>query len=401
MQNLSKEELINKILEFKEKLDEKLKYEYEEKIKSISEDENPDSIKSAEITDIIYYNDFSFKTKIQDLAIKIQDIFIVEINDNGKITCEIYSKDISHKIAQIDVEGKITFCDEKLEENTTLSEIIENNLNKEIYEMKELNKEELEELELQRSKETEKDLKEVEQQEQSEEQNELLEDTEKNTEKLEEELHLERGDIRACADIKLTGKDNLFRNKVKESKEYDSVKLVYVASEDAFRFVGLKKGKKPKFLETIEPSQRTTKSGMNINAENGKVEEQNISRVMKFTDSKDYDFSVKIGQYGKIELDMLRKDPVTNKYISTKVETKSERPKEEQRTINEFMDKNKNTRINEELDEFEEIKQDEGKDAKVNLNDISDEAVEKKEEIDRQEDENERTLDENVRKYYY
>lgn len=159
MEDLNNEEFIDKILKFKESLDEKLKYEYKEKLKNISENESTDSIKNAEIENIIYYNNFSFKTKIQDLTLEIQDIYIVEINDNGNIICEIYSKDISHKIAQIDMEDKITFVDEKLEDNTTLSEIIENNSDKEIYEMKELNKEELEQL---KQEKAEKDLEEKE-----------------------------------------------------------------------------------------------------------------------------------------------------------------------------------------------------------------------------------------------
>ena len=41
------------------------------------------------------------------------------------------------------------------------------------------------------------------------------------------------------------------------------------------------------------------------------------------------------------------------------------------------MDKNKNLRINEEIDRFEEKKKEEGKDAKVNLNDISDKSAER------------------------
>ena len=140
---------------------------------------------------------------------------------------------------------------------------------------------------------------------------------------------------------------------------------------------------------------------MNIDDTTGNVENENLQRVMKFTNSKDYYFSVKIGQYGYIELNMLRKDPVTNKYISTKVETTTQRPQEKSKEINELMDKNKNKRINEEIDRFEEEKNEEGKDAKVNLNDISDKTAEKKEELEKKEDEHERTLDENVKKYYY
>lgn len=246
MEDLNNEEFIDKILEFKESLDEKLKYEYEEKLKNISENENPDSIKNTEIENIIYYKKFSLKTKFKDLLLNLQDIYIVEINYNGNIICEMYLKDVNRKIAEIDIEGKITFFDERLEDNTTLSEIIENNSDKEIYEMKELNKEELEQLKQEKAK---KDLEEEKKPEELNEKNEvneeekekdLFEDTEKSTEQLEEDLQLDKGDIRSCTKIKLTGKDNVFRRQVPECKEFDEVLLVYISSQDCFRFVGLK-----------------------------------------------------------------------------------------------------------------------------------------------------------------
>ena len=402
MEELNLEEVDKKVLEFKENLDQKLVEEYREKLENVPEKEQ-EEIKLTEIFSVKYYDQFSLRTKIKDLLITVKDVYIVELVNGDNITYEIYLKDINHKIAQIDIEGNIIFSDEKFENNTTLDEIEENNNNEKKFEY---DKEQLEELEQEKSK---KDLEEEKKQEEQNENNEIyeeeqeqkiFEDTEKSTEQLEEELQLDKGDIRSCTKIKLTGKDNVFKRQVPECKEFDEVLLVYISSQDCFRFVGLKRGKKPKFLESIEPSQGTMKKSMDIDAEDGKVEQQNIHRLMKFTDSKDYDFSVKIGQYGYIELSTLRKDPVTNKYISTKVETTTQRPREKQKEVNELMDKNKNLRINEEIDRFEEKKKEEGKDAKVNLNDILDKSAEKKEELEK-ETENERTLDENVRKYYY
>ena len=399
MQNLNKEEVDKKVAKFKQSLEQRLEQEYKEKLEGISEEKKQEEIYLTEIFSVKYYDVLSLKTKFNNILLHQEDVYIVEFVNGENTTYEIYFKDTNHKIAQIDIEGKIIFEDEKLDNNTTLAEIEENNNEKESLEY---NKEELEELEEQKE---EKNVEEAEQEKNTdiseEREEEIFEDTEKSTELLEEELKLDKGDIRSCTKIKLTGKDNVFRKHVPECREFDEVKLVYISSEDHYRFVGLKHGQPPKFLESIEPSQSTGKRGMNIDDTTGNVENENLQRVMKFTNSKDYDFSVKIGQYGYIELNMLRKDPVTNKYISTKVETTTQRPQEKSKEINELMDKNKNKRINEEIDRFEEEKNEEGKDAKLNLYDISDKTAEKKEEIEKKEDEHERTLDENVKKYYY
>lgn len=410
MEDLNNKELIDKIIEFKETLDEKLKDEYEEKLKNISENEQ-EEIKLTEIFCIKYYKEFDLKTKIKDLILKLQNIYIVELKNGENTTYEIYFKDINHKIAQIDIKGKILFFDEKIDEDTTLVKLEENNNDKNSFNF---SKEDLKEIKQNQDKEqdteTNKEEEENEKLEenQAEEQN-LFEDTEKSTEKLEEELKLDKGDIKSCTKLKLNGKDNLFRNKVKESREFDAVKLVYISSKDSFRFVGLKNGQSPKFLETIEPSKETMKTSIDINRDGSKIEQENIKGLMKYNGSKDYDFSVKIGQYGYIELSVLRKDPVTNKYISTQLETTTQRPTKQK--VKELMDKDKNKRIKEEVQEYEKEKQEKGKDTDININDISDDGRKIKEETKRElkdkgeiqekEDDRERTLDENVKKYYY
>lgn len=426
MEDLNLEEVNQKIFEFKENLEQKLLAEYKEKQENTSENNQQEEIKLTEIFSVHYYDQLSLKTKIKDLLITVRDVYIVELVSGDSTTYEIYLKDINHKIAEVDIEGKITFSDEKLENHTTLNEIQENNSDKNDIKYDKESLEELDQLmeeELKENLEEEKEPKEnqINEEEQEKSKTNLLEDAEKNTEQLEKELKLDKGDIRSCTKIKLTGKDNVFRRQVPECKEFDEVRLVYISSQDTFKFVGLKKGQPPKFLESIEPSKETMKTSMDVDAEDGKVEVQNIHGLMKFTNSKDYDFSVKIGQYGYIELNMLRKDPITNKYISTKVETTTQRPKERQEEINKLMDKDKNLRINEEIDRFEKEKQERGNDTKVNLNDISDESEEKREELEqkidnekssneiseeeakknREEITMERTLDENVKKYYY
>lgn len=410
MEEKEQKELEEKIIKFKQSIEERLQQEYQEKINSISEnEEKQEEIKLTEIINIKYYDEFELKTKIKDLILKLQDIYIIELKNGENTTYEIYSKDINHKIAQIDIKGTISFFDEKIDEDTTLEELEENNSDKNSLNF---NKEDLEEIEKNQEKEQVLEENKEDEEEKTEgfqDEKELFEDTEKSTQILEEELKLDKGDIRSCTKLKLSGRDNLFRNKVKECRQYDAVKLVYISSKDTFRFVGLKRGQPPKFLETIEPSKGTMEKSIDINQDGSRVEKENIKGIMKFNGSKDYDFSVKIGQYGYIELSVLRKDPVTNKYISTQLETTTQRPTKEE--VNKLMDKDKNKRIAEEVQEYEEEKKERGKDAKVDINDISDEGRKVKEEtekrledkgkLEKEDNEQERTLDENVKKYYY
>lgn len=407
MEEKEQKELEEKIMKFKQNIEEKLQQEHQEKIKNTYEnEEKQEEIKLTEIINIKYYDQFELKTKIKDLILKLQDIYIVELKNGENTTYEIYSKDINHKIAQIDIKGKISFFDEKIDEDTTLEELEENNTDKNSFNF---SKEELEEIEKNQEKEEQEKEDEEKTKEHQNKEQELFEDTEKSTQILEEELKLDKGDIRSCTKLKLSGRDNLFRNKVKECRQYDAVKLVYISSQESFRFVGLKRGQPPKFLETIEPSKGTMEKSIDINQDGSRVEKENIKGIMKFNGSKDYDFSVKIGQYGYIELSVLRKDPVTNKYISTQLETTTQRPTKEE--VNKLMDKDKNKRIAEEVQEYEEEKKERGKEAKVDINDISDEGRKVKEEtekrledkgkLEKEDNEQERTLDENVKKYYY
>ncbi len=402
MEEKSIDEINKEIIQFKQDLEEKIKQENNQNQENKPEEN--EELELTEILNITYYEDFDLKTKFKDIPLMLDDIYVVELEKSNSITYEIYKKDTTHKIAQIDIEGKITFIDKAINDNTTIEEIKKLNENKKsiTYTKAELDELEEDKEQISSNKEnTEQELsdKEENNDDKQEETEEISEDPEKSTEQLEEALNLDEGDIRSCVKVKLSGKDNLFFNKVPEARQFDEVRLVYISSMDTFKFVGLKKGQPPKYFETIESSQETMKTTKNIDSDTGKVEEENIYGLMKCTTSKDYDFSVKIGQYGYIELSALRKDPVTNKYISTKVETTTQRPQEKQQEVNQFMDKNRNTRINEEIEEFEKEKNEQGTNPDVNVNYISDASREEKEKIE-EENDRERTLDENVRKYF-
>ena len=284
-----------KIIKFKNDIEEIIKQENNQNQEK-NKEEN-EELESTEILNITYYDEFDLKTKFKDVILKLKDVYIVELEKGNSTTYEIYTKNAIQKIAQIDIEEKITVIDRTIEDNTTIEEMKKLNEDKKSIAY---TKEELDELEKNSKKENEKEIDE-------EEKEEIFEDTEKSTEQLEEELKLDKGDIRSCVKVKLSGKDNLFFNKVPEARQFDEVRLVYISSIDKFKFVGIKRGQSPKYFETIEASKETMKTAKNIDSDTGKVEEQNIYRLMKCKTSKDYDFSVKIGQYGYIELNALRK----------------------------------------------------------------------------------------------
>ena len=384
MEEKSIDEINKEIIQFKQDLEEKIKQENNQNQENKPEEN--EELELTEILNITYYEEFDLKTKFKDVILMLEDVYVVELEKANSITYEIYTKDTIHKIAQIDIEGKITFIDRAIEDNTTIEEIKKLNENKDSITYTKAELDELEEDKEQKQEEPE----------------EISEDPEKSTEQLEEALNLDEGDIRSCVKVKLSGKDNLFFNKVPEARQFDEVRLVYISSMDTFKFVGLKRGQPPKYFETIESSKETMKTTKNIDSDTGKVEEQNIYGLMKCKTSKDYDFSVKIGQYGYIELSALRKDPVTNKYISTKVETTTQRPQEKQQEVNQLMDKNKNTSINEEIKTVEKKENKQGPNSDIYVNDISNASKkeqEKKEEIEK-ENNRERTLEENVIKYF-
>ena len=384
MEEKSIDEINKEIIQFKQDLEEKIKQENNQNQENKPEEN--EELELTEILNITYYEEFDLKTKFKDVILMLEDVYVVELEKANSITYEIYTKDTIHKIAQIDIEGKITFIDRAIEDNTTIEEIKKLNENKDSITYTKAELDELEEDKEQKQEEPE----------------EISEDPEKSTEQLEEALNLDEGDIRSCVKVKLSGKDNLFFNKVPEARQFDEVRLVYISSIDKFKFVGIKRGQPPKYFETIEASKETMKPTKNIDSDTGKVEEQNIYGLMKCKTSKDYDFSVKIGQYGYIELSALRKDPVTNKYISTKVETTTQRPQEKQQEVNQLMDKNKNTSINEEIKTVEKKENKQGPNSDIYVNDISNASKkeqEKKEEIEK-ENNRERTLEENVIKYF-
>lgn len=410
-----KEELDKKILFFKLKLQQRLDEEYKEKLVEDSEKEKIEGFEEVfetEISSIKYYDEFFLKTKFKEL-LGLNEVYIVELRSGEKTIYEIYLKDTNHKIAYIDVDEKIEFINELIDSDVTIQEIEKMNEENEIEYFEE-DLEKLEEEYPEVKEELEKEnyqtevLNEEEQIDEEEKKDEeILENSELNTQMLEEELGLDNGDIVSCTKVILNGKDNLFKKQVKEAKNFDRVYLVYVKSSDSFRFVGKKVGEKPRFLESVEPSKETMKQSIDIDSETGDMEYRNIKGLMKIKDSKDYDFSVKIGQYGCIELESLRKDESSNKYISTKVETTSQRPLENQKAAEKLMDKRYNKYIHDDVENFEDIKENEGSSIDVNIRDVAkgkeeQHVREELDEIDEKEGKDrEKSLDENIKKYYY
>ena len=186
--------------------------------------------------------------------------------------------------------------------------------------------------------------------------------------KIEKDLGLDMNDIRSCTKVNMKGDINLFRDKVPEAKEYDIVQLVYLNKEKEFRFIGKKYGEPYKYLNSIEPSKETIKKSINVKDNGEKIEENNINGLMKLNSDRNYDFAVNITKYGEIELNILRKDQVTNRYMATQIETTTQKPNSRQ--VKEMMDKDRNCDISEEIAKYDDRIY-EG-DENINLYEISD-----------------------------
>ncbi len=145
-------EINKEILQFKKDIEENIKQANNQNQENNSEEN--EELELTEILNITYYDEFDFKTKFKDVILMLEDVYIVELEKSNSTTYEIYTKDAIHKIAQIDIEGKITFIDRAIEDNTTIEEMKKLNEDKKTISY---TKEELDELEEGSKKEIDKE----------------------------------------------------------------------------------------------------------------------------------------------------------------------------------------------------------------------------------------------------
>lgn len=340
--------------------------------------------RNQEVDNIGYYKDFEFKGS----GLAVNDAYVVKLKDRErktekpkskedeegkeKIAFEIYDKD-NNLIATVNEVGEIEFDPEFLE---SLEKV-----NKEYFDTLTLD-----EAEFELPEELGKDDLVLTGEELDEKQ------AGKELERISEKIGSK--DIEAYSTMKvdqtprfdkMTSKQEIDPNAkvtqtetladmIPEIKEKGIVKVGVVFSDHSkgqsgrFSFVGLDKDGNIHSIDSLENTQGTTtgQTVTSINSRDGSVvEEEQVAGMVRIngrsrTNGQEEMLSVKIGQYGTLEVDYVRADLSKDKderYLSAPIETKNQRPTT--KSVREMMDKTKNTEIEDELERSEgEIERD-------------------------------------------
>lgn len=371
MKDNKREEIINNMLQLRENLSEEL------------------SSKNQEIANIGYYKDFRFK----GTQFGVNDAFIVKIKDDcvpekevkprekEEYIYEIYDKD-NNLVATVDKEGNVSFEPEYFEgmDEAYLEDL------------------ELEDAEFELPKELEKDDLVLSKEELDEVQSSRrIEDVTKKIGKEEINSYSEMKTDKKPLFDKITNKQELDPNTrvtqtetiadmIPELKEKGIVKVGVVYSDHSkgqsgrFSFVGIDKDGNIHKIDSLQNIEGATtgQTVTSINSRDGSVVEQEqvagmvrINGRSRANGQEEY-LSVKIGNYGIIEVDYVRADLSKDKderYLSAPIETQNMRPTT--REVREVMDKHKNTEIDTEIERADENIDEKGKTEIENIDDIA------------------------------
>lgn len=331
-----------------------------------------------EVDNIGYYKDFEIKGS----GLAITDAYIVKLKDSKraressaendrardeaeqrqKIMYEIYDED-SNLVATVNELGEIQFDEEFLENLREINEEYFNSLTLDEAEFElpeELEKDDVvltrEELE---EKQSEKRLEEVSKEigtDEIESYSEIDTDQTPTFEKLTNKQELD-------ANVRVTQTETL-ADLIPEIKEKGIEKVGVVYSDHSkgqsgrFSFIGIDKDGNLQTIDSLENIDGTTtgQKVTSINSVDGSVvEQEQVAGMVRLgdrgtTNGEEEYLSVRQGDYGIIEVDYVRADlskPEDERYISAPIETKNIYPTT--REVRDFMDRSKNTEIDDEL----------------------------------------------------
>lgn len=349
--------------------------------------------RNQEVDNIGYYKDFEFKGS----GLAINDAYIVKLKDTEgkpkskedeegkeKIAYEVYDKD-NNLIATVDESGQVEFEQEFLEE---LEKV-----NKEYYDTLTLD-----EAEFELPEELGKDDlvltgQELDEKQASKELDEISEtigskDIESySTMKVDQTPKFDRIVNKQEIDpnARVTQTETL-ADMIPEIKEKGIVKVGVVFSDHSkgqsgrFSFIGLDKDGNIHNIDSLENTQGTTtgQTVTSINSRDGSVvEEEQVAGMVRINgrnraNGQEEMLSVRVGQYGILEVDYVRADLSKDKderYLSAPIETSNQRPTT--REVREMMDKTRNTEIDDELDKSEKEIQRDGETELRNMDDYA------------------------------
>lgn len=333
--------------------------EIEERILAIYKEVLQELPERNKIDGITYYTDITLVNPIDGKdGLADQNIYAVRVvNEKEKNLYKLYNNSI--EIAEIDENGKIIFSSEYIEWleqiDKRFSEIAKNanekeslDLNNELTEEdREYKEDEIKELESEENKEITEQQKEQEKEEPENKEQEMQQIAEATGNKVE--------NIKSYSKIKptqyLTDKDT-FEEIANVKGQYSDIYIVNanenMGKNHKFAFIGRNQDGELEYIEGLETKGTTTTDRQiySINRDGSKVEEKQVTEMFTTSDPNKM-FSAKIGNYGIIEVDYLRKSPTENKFVGSQVETQTERPTTAE--VKQFMNEARTTKS--ELDE--------------------------------------------------
>ena len=327
-----------------------------------------------EVDNIGYYKDFEIKNsglaisnayivKLKDKEDKIRD----ENEQKEKIIYEIRDED-NNLIASVNELGEIQFEEAYLESLREINEGYFDSLTLDEAEFElpeELNKEDLvlnkEEIE---EKQSQKRIGDISKVIKSKEINSYSEMKTDQTPVFDKVVNKQEIDPNA----KVTQGETL-ADMIPEIKQKGIVKVGVVYSDHSkgqngrFSFVGIDKDGQIQTIDSLQNTQGATtgQTITSINSRDGSVvEQEQVSGLVKIggrstANGQEELLSVRVGQYGILEVDYVRADLSRDKderYLSAPIETKNQRPTTKE--VREVMDKNRNTEIEGELERADE-----------------------------------------------
>lgn len=159
---------------------------------------------------------------------------------------------------------------------------------------------------------------------------------------------------------KVTDKDTMASLLNVQGKGYRKIAIVYsdkfkeAGNTTKFSFVGIKQDGSAEKIDTIEQAYGTnpTKNVHSVNRDGSKIEEEKVNSIFKIKGKTETQIAVDIGNMGTIEPSLVRTPAQDNEEaISIPIETSNIRPTT--RETRELMNRNRNTRVKEEIQRIE------------------------------------------------
>lgn len=301
---------------------------------------NPEIIK---INDIIYNGKIILEPKEEEKEPEEKFLYVVLKQKDEKQEYEIYADNML--IAKENEDGIIEVTEEFKQKYKNINSIYK------VLSTDE--KESLNELEKEISKdEKEKTPKKQEEKSSKKQEDELSEEEEKR-EKVAQKQGVRPEDIRGYRQIdpnqKITDKESL-KDIFPEAKDFSEIIVTCVG--DTFTFMGIDKDGNMQEFNRLKPTQgiNTGKTVMSINKDGSKVEEKQVKALVLDGKNLTQGLSVKIGQYGIIEADYIRRSKTENKYMSIPLQTDRDGTQKVEYDVRKTMNRAKNTDITDEYD---------------------------------------------------